>query len=162
MFSDEQKRARYDAMRPATRRCPLRLRPHGGGYAGNSGGNLPLRAAFLLAVPGASSVAARLPTIPRTAPMWSISNWTLARPRTVPARPSAIRASIPVVTAAAWALSPEHAHTSPELRWPRAHRRRLASCLRARSSRSAPECGGSVARSGRPPAPDCGGSGRTA
>lgn len=108
VLSDEQKRARYDAMRSSNpfAGAPT-ASPYGGGYAGNTGYGNPFEGGFPLVAPGASSVAARLPTIPRTAPTWSsISNWTPRRPRAVPARPSAIRASIPVVTAAARVLSP--------------------------------------------------------
>ncbi len=108
VLSDEQKRARYDAMRSGNpfAGAPT-ASPYGGGYAASSTSSagrcwtIPLRAAFPLVAPGASRVAGRLPIIPRTAPTWSsISSSTLRRPRAVPARPSAIRASIPVATVA--------------------------------------------------------------
>lgn len=106
VLSDEQKRARYDAMRSGNpfAGAPT-ASPYGGGYAGNTGYGNPFEGGFPLAALGASSVVGRLLTIPRTAPMWSsISNSTPRRPRAVPTRPSAIRASIPVVTAVVRAL----------------------------------------------------------
>ncbi len=142
VLSDEQKRARYDAMRSGNpfAGAPT-ASPYGGGYAGSAGYGNPFEGGFPLAVPGASSVVGRLPTIPRTAPTSSsILNSTPRRPRAVPARPSATRASTPVATAAARAPF--------RLSMPIPARAAVAagtststcpSCLvRARSSRSAP------------------------
>ena len=83
VLSDEQKRARYDAMRSGNpfAGAPT-ASPYGGGYAGSAGYGNPSGA------PGASPVAARRPTTPRVAPTWSsISSSTPRRPRAVPTRP---------------------------------------------------------------------------
>lgn len=156
VLSDEQKRARYDAMRSGNpfAGAPT-ASPYGGGYAGNTGYGNPFEGGFPFGGAWGQQRRGQAATIPRTAPTWSsISNWTPRRPRTVPARPSAIRASIPVVTAAARVLSPPSmpiparaavaAGTSTST---------CPSCLvRARSSRSAPSAAVPV-RSWPTPAP---------
>lgn len=106
VLSDEQKRARYDAMRSGNpfAGAPT-ASPYGGGYAGSAGYGNPFEGGFPFGGAWGQPRRGRLPIIPRTAPTWSsILSSTPRRPRAVPARPSAIRASIPVVTAAVRAL----------------------------------------------------------
>lgn len=106
VLSDEQKRARYDAMRSGNpfAGAPT-ASPYGGGYAGSAGYGNPFEGGFPFGGAWGQPRRGQLPIIPRTAPTWSsISSSTLRRPRAVPARPSAIRASIPVATVAARVL----------------------------------------------------------
>ena len=80
----------------------------------------------------------------------------------MPARPSAIRASIPVVTAAARVLSPPSMPIPAELRWPRAHRRRLVLPVWCgHVPVGLPRVRRFPVRSWPTPAPIAGGSGRT-
>lgn len=143
VLSDEQKRARYDAMRSGQPLCPalLRLRLMAAATPVARAMAIPLRAAFPLVARGASRVAGRLPIIPRTAPTWSsILSSTPRRPRAVPARPFAIRASIPVVTAEVRVLSRPSMHIPVRAAAVAATSTSTCpSCLApARSSRSAP------------------------
>ncbi len=165
MLSDEQKRARYDAMRSGNpfAGAPT-ASPYGGGYAGSAGyGNPFLRAAFLWRRLGPAASRAGCLQSRERAPMWSsISNSTPGRPRAVPARPSATRASIPVVTAEARVLSPPSMHIP--VRAAAVAAISTSTCpfclVRARSSRSAPSAVVPV-KVVADPCPDCGGSGRT-
>ena len=143
VLSDEQKRA-----------LP-RLRPMAAATPAAQAMAIPLRAAFPLVAPGASRAAARLPIIPRTAPTWSsILSSTPGRPRAVPARPSAIRASIPVVIAEARALFRPSMHIP--VRAAAVAATSTSTCpscsVPARSSRSAPSAAVPV-RSSPTPAP---------
>ncbi len=98
VLSDEQKRARYDAMRSGNpfAGAPT-ASPYGGGYAGSAGYGNPFDGGFPFGGAWASPVAARRPTTPRVAPTWSsISSSTPRRPRAVPIRPFAT----PVLTPA--------------------------------------------------------------
>lgn len=63
VLSDEQKRARYDAMRSGNpfAGAPT-ASPYGGGYAGSTGYGNPFEGGFPFGGCGASSVVGRLPT----------------------------------------------------------------------------------------------------
>ena len=140
VLSDEQKRARYDAMRSGNpfAGAPT-ASPYGGGYAGSTGYGNPFEGGFPFG--GAWGQQRRGQAAYNPAPTWSsTSSSTPRRPRAVPVRPSAIRVLIPVVTVAARAPS------RPSMRIPARAAAVAAtsmstcpSCLApARSSRSAP------------------------
>lgn len=156
VLSDEQKRARYDAMRSGNpfAGAPT-ASPYGGGYAGSAVTAIPLTAVSPSEAPGASPVAARRPTTPRVAPTWSsISSSTPRRPRAVPTRPFDIPALTPAGIVADRAPFLQSMPTPVRAAVAAATSTSTCpSCLvRARSSRSAPSAAVPV-RSWPTPAP---------
>lgn len=108
VLSDEQKRARYDAMRSSNpfAGAPT-ASPYGGGYAGNTGYGNPFEGGFPFGGAWGQQRRGQAAYNPENGANVVVDiKLDAKRPRAVPARPSAIRASIPVVTAAARVLSP--------------------------------------------------------
>lgn len=134
VLSDEQKRARYDAMRSGNpfAGAPT-ASPYGGGYAGSAGYGNPFEGGFPFGGAWGQPRRGQAAIIPRTAPtLSSILSSTPRRPRAVPARPSAIRASIPVVTAEARFCLVRACTYLSELRRSRPHRCRPVLPVRCR------------------------------